>query len=50
MCNRFCGTTVDDVPTEKAELTVHDEFSSWEPVDQFSQGLCGQRKVGTLAS
>lgn len=50
MCNRFCGTTVDDVPTEKAELRLNGGTPDWVHVDQFSQGLCEQRKVGTLAS
>ena len=50
MCNRFCGTTVDDVPTEKAELRVHDGTPDWVRVDQFSRGLCEQRKIDTLAS
>ena len=50
MCNRFCGTTVDDVPTEKAELRVQDETPIWVRVDQFAQGLCEQRKADTLAS
>jgi len=50
MCNRFCGTRVDEVPTEKAELRVHDGTPDWVRVDQFSRGLCEQRKVGILAS
>ena len=50
MCNRFCGATVDDVPTEKAELRVQDETPIWVRVDQFTQGLCEQRKADTLAS
>ena len=50
MCNRFCGTTVDDVPTEKAELRLDGGTPDWVRVNAFSQGLCQQRKVGTLAS
>ena len=50
MCNRFCGTTVDDVPTEKAELRLNSGTPDWVRVDQFTQGLCEQRKADTLAS
>lgn len=50
MCNRFCGTTVDDVPTEKAELRLNGGIPDWVHVDQFSQGLCDQRKADTLVS
>ena len=50
MCNRFCGTTVDYVPTEKAELRLNGGIPDWTPVAQFSRGLCEQMKVGTLAS
>lgn len=39
MCDRFCGTRVDAVPTEMAELEMYDETPVWVPVDQFSQGL-----------
>ena len=50
MCNRFCGTTVDDVPTEKAELRLNGGTPDWKPVNQFSRGLCEQRNMDTLAS
>ena len=43
MCNRFCGTRVDEVPTEKAEVKIQKGTPVWERVNQFSQGLCKQR-------
>ena len=43
MCNRFCGTRVDEVPTEKAEVKIQKGKPVWRPVNQFSHGLCKQR-------